>query len=198
MPSKTVHCSDAQCAEAAIYKIAAPWSDGAFTELKTYGHACSEHLGLVFREAEQRREAYVPLPSETIEEIGIYRYEQGKRDRHTADAQSGEQRRDIEAEIVERHQDHERPDEHAGENQCKNRQRQTGAPLPQRGQHAEGECDPQKYAGGFQLRARRLIPKRQRAPCSRHPDQQRRQQRGRDSQNACGSGVHDRALCQID
>jgi len=41
----------------------------------------SEHLGVVFRDSEQRREAYVTLPSETIEEIGIYRYEQGKRDR---------------------------------------------------------------------------------------------------------------------
>ena len=57
------------------------WSDGAFTELKTYGHACSNHLGLVFRESEERRQAYVALPSETVEEIGIFRYEQGKRDR---------------------------------------------------------------------------------------------------------------------
>jgi hypothetical protein len=81
MSSTIVRCNVTGCGEPAAYKIAAPWSDGAFTELKTYGHACSEHLGKVFREAEQRREAYVPLESETIEEIGIYRYEQGKRDR---------------------------------------------------------------------------------------------------------------------
>jgi hypothetical protein len=81
MSSTIVRCNVADCGEPAAYKIAAPWSDGAFSELKTYGHACSEHLGKVFREAEQRREAYVPLESETIEEIGIYRYEQGKRDR---------------------------------------------------------------------------------------------------------------------
>jgi hypothetical protein len=81
MSSMVVRCSVPDCHEPATYKIAAPWSDGAFTELKTYGHACSEHLGVVFRESEERREAYVALPSETVEEIGIYRYEQGKRDR---------------------------------------------------------------------------------------------------------------------
>lgn len=81
MASMVVRCGVPGCGQSASYKIAAPWSDGAFTELKTYGHACSDHLGVVFREAEQRREAYVPSPGETIEEMGIYRYEQGKRDR---------------------------------------------------------------------------------------------------------------------
>ena len=81
MSATVVHCSLPGCAEPATYKIAAPWSDGRFTELKTYGHACSDHLGMVFREAEARREAYHPAPGETVEEIGIYRYEQGKRDR---------------------------------------------------------------------------------------------------------------------
>ena len=69
------------CREVATYKIAAPWSDGRFAELKTYGLACSDHLGPVFRAAEQRREEYHPSPGGRVEEIGIYRYEQGKRDR---------------------------------------------------------------------------------------------------------------------
>ena len=60
MSSTIVRCNVAGCGEPAAYKIAAPWSDGAFTELKTYGHACSEHLGLVFREAEQRRKPTSP------------------------------------------------------------------------------------------------------------------------------------------
>ena len=81
MSSMVVRCGVAGCGELATYKIAAPWSDGAFTELKTYGHACSDHLGQVFRDSEARREAYVSLPSESVEEIGIFRYEQGKRDR---------------------------------------------------------------------------------------------------------------------
>jgi hypothetical protein len=80
MPSTIVRCSMGDCEEPATYKLAAPWSDGTFSELKTYGHACSDHLGAVFRDAEMRREAYHPTPGETVEEIGIYRYEQGKRD----------------------------------------------------------------------------------------------------------------------
>lgn len=81
MSTALVHCSCSGCAQPAIYKIAAPWSDGSFSELKTYGHACSEHIGPVFREAEQRRKAYRPSAGETVEEIGIFRYEQGKRDK---------------------------------------------------------------------------------------------------------------------
>jgi hypothetical protein len=81
MPTTTVRCSMPECREPASYKIAAPWSDGSFSELKTYAFACSNHLGPVFRWAEARQEAYAPAPGETVEEIAIYRYEQGKRDR---------------------------------------------------------------------------------------------------------------------
>ncbi|MBX6316703.1 MAG: hypothetical protein IRY99_27880 [Isosphaeraceae bacterium] len=81
MPITVVRCSHPGCNEPATYKIAAPWSDGSFSELKTYGHACADHVGVVFRAAEERRQTYHPSPGETIEEIGIYRYEQGKRDR---------------------------------------------------------------------------------------------------------------------
>jgi hypothetical protein len=76
-----VRCSRPGCQEPASYKIAALWNDGVFMELKSYGFACSEHLGAVFRAAEARRSEYVPSPGETVEEIAIYRYEQGKRDR---------------------------------------------------------------------------------------------------------------------
>ncbi len=76
-----VTCSFAGCGAAATYKIAAPWSDGSFSELKTYGHACYDHLGPVFRQAEDRREHYQPTPDESLGEIGIYKYEQGRRDR---------------------------------------------------------------------------------------------------------------------
>ena len=82
MPTMTiVKCGVPECAEPAVYKIAAPWTDGRFAELKTYGHSCADHLGEVFRGAEDRRQDYHPSPGETVEEIGIYRYEQGKRDR---------------------------------------------------------------------------------------------------------------------
>ena len=81
MPTTTVRCSLPECREPASYKIAAPWSDGSFSELKSYGFACSDHLGPVFRDAEQRRQDYEPAPGEAIEELAIYRFEQGKRDR---------------------------------------------------------------------------------------------------------------------
>jgi hypothetical protein len=76
-----VACSYPDCREPASYKIAARWSDGHLAELKTYGFACSEHLGPVFRESEQRRTDYTPSPGESIEELAIYRHEPGKRDR---------------------------------------------------------------------------------------------------------------------
>jgi hypothetical protein len=81
MPTTTVRCSVPECREPASYKIAAPWSDGSFSELKTYGFACSNHLGSVFRLAEERQNDYPPSPGEAVEEIAIFRYEQGKRDR---------------------------------------------------------------------------------------------------------------------
>ena len=81
MYHSVVHCSHPGCPEPAGYKIAARWSDGTISELKTYGFACSNHLGAVFRDAEARHNASPPSPGETVEELAIFRYEQGKRDR---------------------------------------------------------------------------------------------------------------------
>ncbi|MDG3006464.1 hypothetical protein [Paludisphaera mucosa] len=81
MTRHAVQCSFEGCPEAASYKIAARWSDGSFAELKTYGFACSDHLGPVFRQAERRLQDYQAAPNEIVEELAIYRYETGKRDR---------------------------------------------------------------------------------------------------------------------
>jgi hypothetical protein len=81
MPTTIVRCGWPGCKERAAYKIAAQWSDGSFSELKSFGFACSDHLGPTFRQAESRHEDYKPSPGETIEEIAIYKFEQGKRDR---------------------------------------------------------------------------------------------------------------------
>ncbi|WP_068411563.1 hypothetical protein [Planctomyces sp. SH-PL62] len=81
MTRHAVQCSFPRCSEPASYKIAARWSDGRFAELKTYGFACSDHLGPVFQEAEQRQQDYQAAPNEVVEELAIYRYESGKRDR---------------------------------------------------------------------------------------------------------------------
>jgi hypothetical protein len=76
-----IPCSQPDCRAPAAYKIAARWSDGNLAELKTYGFACSEHLGVIFRDSERRRSNYAPSPGESIEELAIYRHEPGKRDR---------------------------------------------------------------------------------------------------------------------
>jgi hypothetical protein len=81
MNRNLVPCSHPGCSQPAVYKIAARWSEGRLSELKTYGFACSDHLGPVFRDAEQRCRDYAPAPGETTEEIAIYRFEIGKRDR---------------------------------------------------------------------------------------------------------------------
>jgi hypothetical protein len=54
---------------------------GRSTELKTYGFACSEHIGVVFHDAEQRRFKYVPTGGEVVEELAIYKFEHGRLDR---------------------------------------------------------------------------------------------------------------------
>ena len=81
MSRTEVSCAHPGCPELAAYKVAARWSDGIFSELKTYGFACSDHLAEVFQDAEDRRLDYTLCPGEVIEEIAIYRYEPGKRDR---------------------------------------------------------------------------------------------------------------------
>jgi hypothetical protein len=78
---RVVRCFEAGCEEPATYKIAAPWSDGRFSELKTYGFACADHLKDVLRSAEARWLSYEPVRGEVVQEIGIYRYEPGKGDR---------------------------------------------------------------------------------------------------------------------
>ncbi len=75
-----VRCSEPDCGEPAVFKIAAPWTDGRFRELKTYGFACEEHVRDVLRSAEVRWLNYEPVRGEAVHEIGIYRYEPGKRD----------------------------------------------------------------------------------------------------------------------
>ena len=80
--SHVIPCSHPDCRAPAAYKIAARWSDGHLAELKTYGFACSEHVG---RRLSRLRGAPVritsPSPGESIEELAIYRHEAGKRDR---------------------------------------------------------------------------------------------------------------------
>ena len=82
MRRTTVQCEIPGCGEPATHKIAAPWSDGRFSELKTYGFACAQHVGEVCAKAEVRWLDYEPVPSESVGAIAIYRFEEGRGDRH--------------------------------------------------------------------------------------------------------------------
>ncbi len=78
---RVVGCSEPGCSEPAQYKIAAPWTDGRFWELKTYGFSCADHLRDVLRSAEARWLDYEPVAGESVHDIGIYRYQPGTSDR---------------------------------------------------------------------------------------------------------------------
>ena len=72
MPVTIVLCSMPDCGEVADSKIAAPWKYGRFSELKTYGYACSDHVQDVLLDAEARAEAVLLAPGEWLGEIEDY------------------------------------------------------------------------------------------------------------------------------
>jgi hypothetical protein len=80
MPPYQVYCYTTDCKHPAAYKIAARWSDGVVSELKTYGLCCEEHLAEWYRRARERQAACRRAPHETLDEPGIYRIERGQRD----------------------------------------------------------------------------------------------------------------------
>src|SRR6476620_10239784 len=80
MPPYTVLCYTPGCARTAVYKIAAHWSDGVTSELKTYSLTCADCLGRWLERARQSRAACRLVPGESLDEPGIYRIERGARD----------------------------------------------------------------------------------------------------------------------
>ena len=78
MPSIIVRCGVSGCGQAASYKIAAPWSVGRFSELKTYGISCEAHYGQLYRDAIRRRKIHPPSREELQGEMHVYRFEKGK------------------------------------------------------------------------------------------------------------------------
>lgn len=81
MYTREVTCGAADCENAAAYKVAAPWKTGTFSEFKSYGLACGEHIARAFSDAQQRAKAHPFSPEEWVGEIGIYAFERGKHDR---------------------------------------------------------------------------------------------------------------------
>jgi hypothetical protein len=82
MPPYAVLCYTPGCGQPASYKVAAAWSDGVTSELKTYGLACAACLAAWYRRAKERQAACRVAFGETLDGPGIYRIERGYRDQH--------------------------------------------------------------------------------------------------------------------
>jgi hypothetical protein len=73
MTNYPVRCYGAGCTELARYKVAAQWSHGLSSELKTYGLACEACLPVIYKSSVERQKKVKTLPGELGEAPGIYR-----------------------------------------------------------------------------------------------------------------------------
>jgi hypothetical protein len=80
MPPYPLICYERNCGQPAVYKIAARWSDGLTSELKTYGLVCETCLPAWFRKTVAKQGQYQLLRGETLEAPGIYALQPGNRD----------------------------------------------------------------------------------------------------------------------
>lgn len=75
-----VMCYTDGCLSRAEFKIAARWSDGITTELKTYFLTCAACLAKLRTSAAVKRAACRLAPGETLDELGVYELLRGGRD----------------------------------------------------------------------------------------------------------------------
>ena len=80
MPPYPIHCYTKGCKNLAVYKIAARWSDGVISELKTYALSCADCLNAWFHKSRQKQKACRLTTGESLEPPGIYSLERGHRD----------------------------------------------------------------------------------------------------------------------
>ena len=80
MPNYPVVCAGAACRDAALFKIAAQWSDGTTRELNTYALACPACLKALFARAANQRRACRLAPGETLDAPGVYELACGSAD----------------------------------------------------------------------------------------------------------------------
>jgi hypothetical protein len=81
MPPYEIFCLTKGCKSLAQFKIAARWSDGVVSELKTYGLCCEECLPKWFQRGRDTHNACRLTPGETLETPGIYLLQRGERDK---------------------------------------------------------------------------------------------------------------------
>jgi hypothetical protein len=76
-----VRCFAKGCTREAQFKIAAQWSDGVTSELKTYFLSCAECRPDLYPEACVKKAACRLAPGETLGEPQVYEMVRGRRDR---------------------------------------------------------------------------------------------------------------------
>lgn len=81
IPPYPIYCYGKDCPNEAVYKVAARWSDGVRSELKTYGLACPDCLEQLFRTSREKQRIGRLAPNETLEPVGIYDLTRGQRDK---------------------------------------------------------------------------------------------------------------------
>ena len=84
METKAFHyqptCSRPDCGQPAVYKVAAPWSNGTSRELKNYGLACEAHRDSQLALAQLHRQGLKLAEGETVGTVGLYQLDPGRRD----------------------------------------------------------------------------------------------------------------------
>lgn len=80
MPAYPIYCLTPGCKNLADFKIAARWSDGLVSELKTYSLCCESCLPASFQASKARQQGCRLLPNESFETPGIYELRRGQRD----------------------------------------------------------------------------------------------------------------------
>ena len=73
-------CSTPGCDRPALFKVAAPWSDGTSRELKNYGTACEEHRNELLARARANRGTLKLAEGENVGPVGVYQLAHGRRD----------------------------------------------------------------------------------------------------------------------
>ena len=80
MPPYPIYCQVSDCKNPAPYKIAARWSDGVVSELKTYSLCCEECVANSLRRGLESHQRCRQVPGETLDKPGIYLLKRGQRD----------------------------------------------------------------------------------------------------------------------
>jgi hypothetical protein len=81
LPPYPVICYTSDCPTEAVYKIAARWSDGVTSELKTYFLACESCLPELYRVAKVKKAACRLAAGESLVEPQVFEMTRGRRDR---------------------------------------------------------------------------------------------------------------------